>query len=254
MNTVTALIIDDEEHNRSVLKTLLNKYCPSVDVLGDASNVDEAYGLIVSKKPQLIFLDIKMPKKNGFDLLKMFDAINFEVIFVSAFDEYAITAFEFNALGYILKPIDFSKLIKVVERAIDKIKVNEKNLNVFHFVKTLEDKNDLINKITVHHGGKVVFLNINDIVAIEANGENSELMMVDRSRYSSSKDLIMFEKMFLQSQRFIRIDKSTLININHIISYSKGENCVIEMKNEITYDVSRRKKNEVLEKLKSIKK
>jgi two-component system LytT family response regulator len=111
MNTVSALIIDDEEHNRNVLHTLLEKYCPLIKIVGEAFDVDDAYEKINKLKPQLIFLDIKMPNKSGFDLLRLFDNINFEVVFVSAFNEYAITAFDFNALGYILKPIDYVKLI-----------------------------------------------------------------------------------------------------------------------------------------------
>lgn len=253
MNTITSIIIDDEEHNRNVLKTLLQKYCPNIHVISEASNADDAYILIDKLKPQLIFLDIKMPKKSGFDLLKMFDKIDFEVIFVSAFNEYAITAFEFNALGYILKPIDYAKLIVVVDKAVNIIKSDLKNNDVFYFVKTVEDKNDLINKITVHHGGKVVFLIINDIVAIETNKENCEIIMSDSSRYFSSKDLKMFESMFSRFNFFTRIDKSTLINLNFISSYSKGENCIIRMTNGLTYEAARRKKGEVLEKLKLLK-
>ncbi|MGZ5486577.1 MAG: LytR/AlgR family response regulator transcription factor, partial [Nitrososphaeraceae archaeon] len=101
---ISAIIIDDEVHNRNVLKTLLEKYCPMIKVIEECGNAIDAFDKINELKPQLIFLDIKMPGKSGFDLLKMFSGIDFEVIFVSAFNEYAITAFEFNALGYILKP------------------------------------------------------------------------------------------------------------------------------------------------------
>lgn len=140
MSIVTAIIIDDEEHNRNVLNTLLKKHCPLVQIIAEAANVEDAFEKIKNKKPQLIFLDIKMPNKSGFDLLKLYDVIDFEVIFVSAFNEYAITAFDFNALGYILKPIDYSKLIKVVDKAILKIDSNQQNNNVLHFIKTLEEK------------------------------------------------------------------------------------------------------------------
>src|SRR4051812_17564140 len=101
MSMVTAIIIDDEEHNRNVLRTLLEKYRPEISVIAEANSVDDAFRKIKKCDPRLIFLDIKMPVKSGFDLLKQFDEIDFEVIFVSAYNEYAITAFEFNALGYI---------------------------------------------------------------------------------------------------------------------------------------------------------
>ncbi len=105
INMITAIIIDDEQHNRNVLQTLLQKHCQDIKVLDEAGNAADAFFKIVEQNPQLVFLDIKMPGKSGFDLLKMFKEINFEVIFVSGFDEYAIHAFEFNALDYILKPI-----------------------------------------------------------------------------------------------------------------------------------------------------
>ncbi len=251
MNTVSALIIDDEEHNRNVLHTLLEKYCPLINIVGEAFDVDDAYEKINKLKPQLIFLDIKMPNKNGFDLLRLFDNINFEVIFVSAFNEYAITAFDFNALGYILKPIDYVKLIGVVDRAISKIATNSGN-NIGHFIKTLEGKNNFVNKITLHHKEKVVFVNISDIVSIESNDGICELKLMDNSAYFSSKDLKLFEGMLNSAGNFIRVNKSVIINLNYIKSYNKGDVCILEMSNGLFHEVSRRKKTEVLNKIKIV--
>jgi two-component system LytT family response regulator len=250
MKAVTAIIIDDEEHNRNVLRALLTKHTPAIEVVGEAAGANNAFTEIQQLKPQLVFLDIKMPVKSGFDLLKMFETISFEVIFVSAFNEYAITAFEFNALGYILKPIDFSKLITVVEKAVAKIRANTVNENVFHFIKTLEEKNDLINKIPVHHNEKVVLLNVSELISVEVKDAICELRMNNGMRYYSSKDLKLFEDMLEKIGNFVRINKSVIININQIKSYSKGELCVIEMVNEISLEVSRRKKTEVLRKIK----
>ena len=252
MNQVKAIIIDDEEHNRNVLKTLLAKHCKGVDIIGEANSADEGFNKIKALQPQLIFLDIKMPTKSGFDLLKLFDEINFEVIFVSAFNEYAITAFEFNALGYILKPIDFSKLVNVVDKAILKINSSEKSADVFQFIKTLEDKNDLISKIPVHNNEKVILLNINELISVEAQIDICELKVLDKKQYYSSKDLKLFEDMLEKIGDFIRINKSVIINVNHIKAYSKGEICVIEMINGCQFEVSRRKKTEVLRKIRFV--
>lgn len=249
MSFITAIIIDDEEHNRIVLNVLLNKYCPHINVIGEAANVNDGYEKISNLHPQLIFLDIKMPNKSGFDLLKMFDSINFEVIFVSAFNEYAITAFDFNALGYILKPIDYSKLINVVDKAIFKINSNHQNNDLRHFIKTIEEKNDLINKISIHVNDKVFLIIITDIVSVEANTNLCELVLVDSSKYHSSKNLKLFENMLENVGNFVRISKSLIININHIKSYSKGEVCILEMQNGVSHEVSRRKKAEVLNKI-----
>lgn len=250
MEPITALIIDDEAHNRNVLKTLLQKHCPGVNVIGEAAGADPAFMLITEKRPRLIFLDIKMPHKSGFDLLKMFEVIDFEVIFVSAFNEYAITAFEFNALGYILKPIDFSKLITVVDKAVAKINANKTNQNVFHFIKTLEEKNDLINKIPVHHNEKVILLTVGEIISVEVEGAICELKLINGLKYYSSKDLKLFENMLEKIGDFIRINKSVIINAHYIKSYSKGEICIIGMADGNEFEVSRRKKTEVLRKVK----
>ena len=249
MDSITAIIVDDEEHNRRLLKLMLKNHCPLITVIDESDSADNAYKSINNLKPQLVFLDIKMPNKSGFDLLKMFDKITFEVIFVSAFNEYAITAFEYNALGYILKPIDFSKLIAAVDKAVMKINFQSQDDNVFLFIKTLEDKNDLISKITVHHKNKVVLLNIADIEFIEVNEDMCLLKLIDNKTYTSSKRLNLFEGMLKVLGNFIRINKSVIINTNYIKSYSKGEMCILEMRNGKQFEVSRRKKVEVLSKL-----
>lgn len=247
---ITAIIIDDEVHNRDVLRTLLSKYCPMINVIAECGNANDAFDKINELQPHLIFLDIKMPGKSGFDLLKMFSRIDFEVIFVSSFNEYAITAFEFNALGYILKPIDYSKLIITVDKAVFKIASNEKSNSVFHFIKTLDDKNDVINKISVHNNDKVILLNINYIVSVEAKGGTCEIKLDDGKSYFSSKELKLFEEILEKAGNFIRINKSVIINIDYIVSYSKGDICNLEMQNNIFYEVSRRKKSEVLNRMK----
>ncbi|MES2132650.1 MAG: LytTR family transcriptional regulator DNA-binding domain-containing protein, partial [Bacteroidota bacterium] len=168
------------------------------------------------------------------------------------FNEYAITAFEFNALGYILKPIDFSKLINVVDKAILKISSSEKSADVFQFIKTLEDKNDLISKIPVHNNEKVILLNINELVSVEAQIDICELKVLDKKQYYSSKDLKLFEDMLEKIGDFIRVNKSVIINVNHIKAYSKGEICIIEMINDSEFEVSRRKKTEVLRKIRFV--
>jgi two-component system LytT family response regulator len=134
---ITAIIVDDEKHNVVMLQSLLKENCPEINVVDFAYNVESAFEKINTIKPQLVFLDIKMPKKSGFDLLRLFPEINFEVIFVSAFNEYAITAFEFNALGYILKPIDYVALQKTVKNASSIIyaRNNLQNNDISQFLK-----------------------------------------------------------------------------------------------------------------------
>lgn len=250
---ISAIIVDDEKHNIVMLQSLLKENCPEIDVLDYADNVDHAFEKINNLKPQLIFLDIKMPRKSGFDLLRLFSEINFEVIFVSAYNEYAITAFEFNALGYILKPIDYVALQKTVKNAVSIIVARRSKYNndISQFVKTLEDKSDKINKISVHHNDKVIFLNVKDFVYIECKTEFCELNLIDRSCYTSSKELKKFENLLSEIGSFIKINKSIIINTDYIKSYTKGDICNITVHTGEVFEVSRRKKTDIISLLKT---
>ncbi len=248
---IKTILVDDEVHNINVLQSLLQKYFLQIEIVGVAQSVDEAFEKINALQPRLVFLDIRMPEKSGFDLLKQFTRFDFEIIFVSAFNEYAITAFEFNALGYILKPIDYLKLIQAVEKAIIKIALQQSNDTFLHFVKTLEASNDLISKVSFHHNGKVIFVNIIDIVFIETNNDTTCITEVQGHKYCSSKDIKLYEDLLIGFKQFIRISRYAIININYIKSYSKGDLCLVELLNGKSFEISRRKKAEVLDKVKS---
>ena len=133
---ITALIIDDEENNRIVIRTVLQKYCPEIRVLGEAEGVEQAFILINQFKPKLVLLDINMKPKDGFDLLKMFSKISFEVIFITAHDNFAMKAFEFNAVDYVMKPIESSKLKLAIDKAKERIVSKQGSNLVMHFIKT----------------------------------------------------------------------------------------------------------------------
>lgn len=253
MNPVKAIIVDDEEHNRQVLRTLLKTYCSNILIIGEAKDTNEAFGLIKLRSPQLVFLDVKMPGKSGFDLLKMFnEALDFEVIFVSAFNEYAVTAFEYNALGYILKPIDYNKLISAVNKAILKIGLNTNNNSVIQFIKTLEKDTDVISKIAIHHNEKVVLVNIADIISIRSYEGICNIDVINNKQYHSARDLKLFEGVLRENVNFTRISKNTILNLNHLKSYKKGDICILQMNNNSEFEVSRRKKTEVLQRIKVI--
>jgi two-component system LytT family response regulator len=248
---IASVIIDDEIQNRNVLKILLEKHCLSIHIAGEADNADDGYQLIQKVNPKLIFLDIKMPGKSGFDLLRMFKEITFEVIFISAFNEFAIHAFEFSALDYILKPIDYVKLIKAVERAQNKITTRPGNEAILHFISSHNEKSNTVSKVTVHQNDRVILISVLDIVYIEGQTDYCQIYLKDNLRYYSSKDLKLFENLLSQDPGFIRVNKSIILNINFIKSYSKGEVCIIELFNGLSFEVSRRKKTEIIKKLRS---
>lgn len=224
-------------------------YCPDIEIIAESQTADEAYELITGKKPDLIFLDVRMPEKTGFDLLQMFDHIDFEVIFISAFNEYAVTAFEFNVLGYVLKPIDHHKLILSVNKAISKIRANTKNSSLSQFIKTLEPETHAIHKIALHHNEKVIFVSINEITSIESNAGICEIQLTNNRHYYSSKELKLFEDLLKKTGNFLRINRNCVLNLAFIRSYQKGEICLLEMLDGREFEVSRRKKTEILTRL-----
>lgn len=249
---ITALIVDDEAHNRVFLRALLAEHCPAIQILDEAVDAHEAFSKIKTQQPKLVFLDIRMRDRSGFGLLKMFNEINFEVIFVSAYDKYAIKAFEFNAVGYILKPIDIDKLKKAVEKVSERIANDKKNDLALHFIQTISEGKDLISKFSVHHNGKVIFIHISEISFIEGRQENSMIVLTNNSHYLSTKNLAQFESILAETNNFIRINKSVIINTNDLRAYSKGEICQIDMKSGHSFEVSRRRKSEILKKLRDI--
>ncbi|MDQ3047920.1 MAG: LytTR family DNA-binding domain-containing protein [Bacteroidota bacterium] len=251
MKKISTILIDDESANLKVLASLLRRHCPQVEICGLASSAEEGFEVINLLRPSLIFLDIRMPNQSGFDLLRMFDCINFHVIFVSAFDEYAINAFEFSAIDYILKPIDHTKLTAAVERAVQKINSLD-NDNMIHFIKTLEEKSSLIRNISLHKNGKVNLINLDEVSYIEAARGYSEVVTESGCKFISAKSLTEYEMMLSGHKNFIRVNKSFIINADHLQEYTKGETCFITLKNQhAEIEVSRRKKTSIIHFLKS---
>jgi two-component system LytT family response regulator len=251
MKKIRSLIIDDEQANRDVLGNMLQKHCPSIELCGSASSADEGFELITALKPGLVFLDIRMPEKSGFDLLRMFGSIDFHVIFISAFDQYAIQAFEFNVLDYILKPIDHTKLVKAVGKVEKSIQNNHQE-NVLHFVHSLDEKSALIKRFSLHHNDKVHVIDIDDICYIQALRGYCEIVTENNQRFISSKTLSNYEDLLSPFSHFLRVNKSVLINIHYIKDYTKGMECMITIKNSSSeIEVSRRKKTNIIQYLKT---
>jgi two-component system LytT family response regulator len=251
--TITCLLVDDEHSSRAVLRTLIEKHCPGIKIVGEASSANEAIRAIEMHRPQLLFLDVQMPGKNSFELLREFSEIDFDVIFVSGFDEYALQAFDFNAIDYILKPVDYRKLVSAVERAKERISLKSiQSQNVLHFVHTLDEKSELVKKVSLHHNDKVVLIDISSITFIEAARGYCDIYTSDNQKYISSKPLKDYEMLLSRFPSFMRVNKSILINVSHIHSYSKGTSCFVTLNNEKVVEISRRKKTEIIEMLKKL--
>lgn len=243
-----AIIVDDEADGRNVLKTLLKQFCPTVTVCDEAENVKDAYQAIIKNIPDIVFLDVQMPKENGFDLLKKFSEIPFEIIFVTSYDTYAIEAFRFSALDFLLKPVEVAELqraVKKLEKQIFNKGLNEQVANLLQHIENA----GMEKKIAVHVNDRVVLLPLSEITHMEGERNYSIIHTIKGENYTSSKNLGEFEELFEQYPQFMRIGKGCIANLNHVSDYSKGEPCILTIANRLSFEITRRKKQEVIERL-----
>ena len=249
MHKIKVLIVDDEQDCREVLHQLLEQYCPEVEIIGEAANAGEAFELINKTKPDLVFLDIQMPRADGFSLLKRFEKVFFSVIFVTSHEEYAISAIRFSALDYLLKPLTINELKEAVQRAYqNKMLSSGSQPQIINLLRQLSG-DPVDPRIAIHDGGKVKLISEKDILFIEAGGRYSKVSMASGETYVTARNLKEYEDYFGASSFFVRISKTHLVNTLHIKEYTKGDPFILVMRNETTFEVSRRKKPEILERL-----
>lgn len=240
MEQLRAILVDDEENARDVLENLLNRFCPEVKLLAKCSNVNEAVTEINNLKPDLVFVDIEMPNYSGLELVKFFDKVNFHIVFVTAYDNYALKAFEVSAIDYLLKPIDIDRLKQTVQRVkqiCDAAKQAER-MNVLG--QTMEQR--AVKNIVVIDRGQQVVVPIDQIIAIEAR-EAYSLIHTPLKKYTVSKNLKHFENLLEGVPGYIRVHKSWLINKSKLVSFSKSE-LSIKLNNNVVAKLSRYKINE----------
>lgn len=235
------IIVEDEQTSREILKNYLTKYCPTVEVLGEASNIDEALILIRNNNLDLIFLDVEMPYGSGFDLLDKFDKTDFEVVFVTAYNQYAIEALNSHASYYLLKPISIDELIKAVDY-VTQIKVKENQLQHSVLVPKISVTN---NKITIPTQNGFEVIEMKDIIYCKADDNYTEIYFENNQKKLVSKTLKYFEDI-LKESGFARIHKSFLVNVSYIASYKKGKGGTISLANGKELSVSASKKAEFL--------
>jgi len=248
MEKIKTIVIDDEKTNRDLVTGLIHQLNTRFEVIGEADGVEAGIELINRLHPQVVFLDIRMQDGTGFNLLNKLRGVRFEVVFVSGFDNYAIQAFEFNALDYVLKPIDpvkFSRTLLKVENRILNSHLLDSNLRAI--VESYDSERLIISKIPIHAGNKVFLVNIQDIISMLADEGCTEIKTTSYNSLVSSKQLSDFEFILENYPTIIRINRSCFINVNHIKSYTKGFTCEITLVNGDCHEVSRRKKADVLE-------
>lgn len=246
---IKALIIDDEQAPIELLKWLIKQYCPEIDQVETARSAEEAINLLSSYSPDLVFLDIQMPRYNGFDFLEKIATWNFEIIFTTAFNEFAIQAIRLSALDYLLKPIDDNELKRAVQRFITKRSTVVTDPEMYkNFIDNLSQPNKGKFKLAISDSKTIRYVPIEEIIRLEADGNYTYIYKTGPKSYYSAKTLKEYDELLLGS-RFLRVHRSHLINIDHIISYDKQG--LISMTDGSVVEVSRRKRDFVQETLKS---
>jgi len=247
---IKTIIIDDEPSALNVLVTLLKKKCKEdVEIIGTSTNPYEGKMLIEEHKPDLVFLDIEMPGMTGVDLVRSFPKPEFRVVFVTAYDDYAVQAFELSAVNYLLKPVGPESVVKTIEKIKEDIRKNQNNIAepIFQLEKLLKNHSrDSENKIGIAMADKIVFVSIADIIYCEANSAYTYVCLKDGRKLVASKPLGDFESL-LSTHRFFRIHHSYLINLNRIKEFQRHDGGYVTMENNKQLEVSRRKKSEFLD-------
>jgi len=242
---INAVIIDDEPKNVRVLKNMLSEFCPEVSVLGEANDSNEGKELIQQKKPELVFLDIEMPYGNGFDLLNALMPIDFEVIFVTAFDKYMLQALKYSALDYLLKPVNIEDLKLAVQHAGVRIKKNSINQQLTVLLENFKKQESGLKKIAVPTAEGFDFILIEDIIRCEAQGPYTRIFIKGSKSVLVSKPLKEYETL-LPDNIFLRIHNSHLVNLNYVKKYNRGRGGYIEMEDGTSLEVATRRKDEFL--------
>lgn len=249
---INAILIDDEKNALEVLEMQLARYCSDVNVVASCEGGIKGIAAIKKHNPDLVFLDIEMPHKNGFDVLSETKEINYNVIFTTAYDQFAIKAFKFSAIDYLLKPVDITEL----QAAVEKVKGREKIGNLDEKLKILlgelqPAKQKLTHKIALPVGDSMQFMEPDDIIRCESDSNYTHIFLAGGKKITLAKTLKEVEEN-ISGSPFFRLHQSHLVNMNHINKYVKGDSAYIIMKDGTQIGISRNKKEAFLETFRKI--
>jgi two-component system, LytTR family, response regulator len=230
-------IIDDEKKARDTIRNILNLSPMPLEIKGEAASVNEGFGLINKDNPNLVLLDINLPDGTGFDLLKKFDSIHFKVIFITAYEEYAVKAFKFSALDYILKPFQAGELLQAIEKAGEAIETERTELKFKTFLSNL----DKLKKIILRTAESLHIVNLNDIIRLEADVNYTRFFLANGNKLLVSRPLKEYDEL-LEDSGFFRSHQSHLVNLDHILRFDKTEGGHLVMDDESQVPVSSRKR------------
>lgn len=244
---ITAIIVDDEPYCCEALTTLIERYCPDVKILDICYSAASALQSINEHKPQILFLDIEMPHMNGFELLQKIPEINFELIFTTSYDQYAIKAIRFSALDYLLKPVDRDELQKAVQKALHRM-MHPLPQQVEILLQKLTHPTIPVNKIAIPNMDGLQMILVDSIISCSSDSNYTVLYLKNKQKIIASRSLKEIEEM-LEDYSFIRVHHSYVVNLNEIEKYIKGEGGYLLMSDGTTVDVSRSRKEMLMKKL-----
>lgn len=245
---IKTIVVDDELIGTDLLCSMLRQFDSAVTLVGTAGSIKEAEQLIQKHEPHLVFIDIRLKDGTAFDLLQKYKSPSFVVVIVSGYQEYALRAFEFAVFDYILKPYDIKRLSTTIMRLLERIKFSGIGTEVMespfanHVQPVIMHK-----KLPIHVGSKVMLINEADIMFLKAHDGNTLVRTMQNESYTCGRQLSDFVFLFSSDQLFMRANKTTIVNLNYVSSYTKGQMYMIYMTDGTEIEISRRKKGEMLE-------
>ena len=242
---VNCIIVDDEPKNTKVLKAMLEEFCPEVSVIGEAADAEQAEKVIAMLSPDLVFLDIEMPYGNAFDLLDRLMPIEFEVIFITAFNDYSLKAFKYSALDYILKPVSIEELRAALQKAQERMRLKQSNQRLNNLMANLKQQDPSTYKLALPNMEGLMFVPIDTIIRCEASKGYTFLYLKDGTRHLSTRTIKEYEDL-LPVSAFLRIHNSHIINLMCVKKYQKGRGGYVEMEDNALIEVASRRKGEFL--------
>jgi two-component system LytT family response regulator len=237
-----AILVDDEKNALEVLELLLKRHCPQIETIALCDNGVKAINAINKLRPDVVFIDIDMPRKNGFEVLNETANTPYHVIFTTAYDQFAIKAFKYSAIDYLLKPIDATELKTAVDKILQSKGVPFSDSQLSQLAQLLQNNQSAINKIAVPIGEALHFIDTNEVVRCESESNYTRIFLANGKKITLAKTLKEIEES-LKGTVFFRVHQSHLINMNHIKKYVRGENPHLVMTDGSVITISRSKKD-----------
>lgn len=251
MNLMKTIIVEDEARSREMLRKMVELFCPEVRIMGVAESVPAAVKLIKEVQPDIILLDIELHPDKCFDIFPQLENLDFEVIFTTAYKNYAIEAIKYGALDYLLKPIDMNDLKTAISKAIQKRSASQENGLLKKFLQDFRPAGNSTSRLSLPTNEGIIYAEVNEISRCEAKGPYTNIFFKDNTKIMTSKNLKEYEQS-LKGHKFLRVHNSHLINLAEVKKYVKADGGYIEMKDGSQVPVSQSHRDEFFEEMKNM--